>query len=486
MDIIQLPITIMASKGPVCLSYVFLKPEEATFIELIRLLFSSDIEKRKFITSSAVKKLDFKRRLIIFLSAVIQCILLLLRKPMAWLGGVLEKWLNLVSSNGGLLLLILNWLKGKVVIPDSSSTRSVLGFLDTRIELDDNIKPDDTRYNGSLSMMAAKLSYENEEFVEKVVSEYWKMKLVAFHKFWNGYEKQESTQAFVFQDTTSDPNLVWVAFRGTEPFSADDWRTDFDISWCEFAGIGKTHGGFMKALGMQTEKSWPLEPETQDHEFAYYKIRQILMDLLQENKNAKFILTGHSLGGALAVLFASVLAMHDFEDKYAWLMERLEGVYTFGQPRVGDEKFAGYVTKKMKNYGVRYMRYVYSSDLVPRVPFDDTTLLFKHVAPCLYFNSFYKGKELEEAPNKNYFNLLFFIPMRLNASWELIRSFMLPLIKGSEYKESCLMIMARVFGLIFPGLVAHAPQDYVNVTRLGSIPSYMPLSKAYLQKINLK
>ncbi|XP_068342526.1 triacylglycerol lipase OBL1-like isoform X2 [Pyrus communis] len=412
MDIIQLPITIMASKGPACLSYVFLKPEEATFIELIRLLFSSDIEKRNFITSSAVRKLDFKRRLLIFFSTVIQCILLLFRKPMAWLGGVLEKWLNLVSSNGGLLMLILNWLKG--------------------------------------------------------------------------YEKRESTQAFVFQDTTSDPNLVWVAFRGTEPFSADDWRTDFDISWCEFAGIGKTHGGFMKALGMQTEQSWPLEPETEDHEFAYYKIRQILMDLLQENKNAKFILTGHSLGGALAVLFASVLAMHDYEEKYAWLMEKLEGVYTFGQPRVGDEKFAGYVTKKLKNYGVRYMRYVYSNDLVPRVPFDDTTLLFKHVAPCLYFNSFYKGKELEEAPNKNYFNLLFFIPMRLNALWELIRSFILPLIKGSEYKESWLMIMARFFGLIFPGLVAHAPQDYVNVTRLGSIPSHMPLPKAYLQKINLK
>lgn len=96
------------------------------------------------------------------------------------------------------------------------------------------------------------------------------------------------------------------------------------------------------------------------------------------------------------------------------------------------------------------------------------------------------NQELEEAPNKNYFNLLFFIPMWLNALWELIRSFILPLIKGSEYKESCPMIMARVFGLIFPGSVAHAPQDYVNVTRLGSIPSHMPLPKAYLQKINLK
>jgi hypothetical protein len=51
------------------------------------------------------------------------------------------------------------------------------------------------------------------------------------------------------------------------------------------------------------------------------------------------------------------------------------------------------------------------------------------------------------------------------------RSFIIPYIQGSDYKESWLMKMLRVVGLVFPGLAAHCPQDYVNATRLGSLAS---------------
>lgn len=65
---------------------------------------------------------------------------------------------------------------GKVVKPDSfTSELSVVGNVDWRIELDDNIKPEDTRYKGALSMMAVKWAYENEDLLKTVVNDHWKV-----------------------------------------------------------------------------------------------------------------------------------------------------------------------------------------------------------------------------------------------------------------------------------------------------------------------
>ncbi|GMN35143.1 hypothetical protein TIFTF001_005107 [Ficus carica] len=282
----------------------------------------------------------------------------------------------------------------------------------------------------------------------------------------------------MFQDTTNDPKLIVVAFRGTDPFDADAWRTDFDISWYQLRDVGKIHGGFIKALALQPDNTWPAElVHRQDGDidsdqqisqyFAYYEIKKKLKAIMQENEDAKFIVTGHSLGGALAILFVAGLAIHD----EALLMDRLEGVYTFGQPRVGDKEFGTFMKKKLEEFNVKYRRYVYCNDLVPRIPYDDKTLFFKHFGPSLYFNSFYKGEVLSEEPNKNYFSLVWFLPKYINAIWELIRGFIIPYIKGPYYKEAWLMRMFRVVGLVIPGLAAHCPHDYVNLTRLGSLPS---------------
>lgn len=454
-----------------CKDYLELKPEEAGCCDLLRIFYSCELEKKNFLDApeGTDQTRGVGRRWIIFASVSMQRFLISVRKPMNSVGSKIELLLNYPSCNGGLLKLFFNIILGgrEVIRPDMKSENftSLVGKLDWRVDLDKTRNVGDSHYGPSLSIMAAKLAYENEAFTKKVITHNWQMDFIKLYNFWNAYQEVYTTQAIMFQDKVEDSNLVVVAFRGTIPYNADHWITDVDLSWYELEGVGKLHAGFMKALGLQKNTGWPKEiDESPDQKlFAYYEIRKELKRILSKNEKAKFILTGHSLGGALAILFAAILTLHEEE----WLLDKLEGVYTFGQPRVGDPQFGNFMKEKFNKYDVKYYRHVYSNDMVPRLPYDDTTF-FKHFGSCLYYNSLYNGKVVEEEPNKNYFSVLWFLPMLLIAVYEFIRGFILPWTKGSHYREDWFQKMMRIVGLVIPGLSAHTTIDYVNLTRLGS------------------
>ncbi|CAH1421100.1 unnamed protein product [Lactuca virosa] len=281
--------------------------------------------------------------------------------------------------------------------------------------------------------MAAKASYENHAYLQHIVTDIWKMELLGSFDFWN-----------------------------------DAWSSDVDLSWYELPGIGKVHGGFMKALGLQKSLGWPEEvthrTKNLEQPLAYYVIRDMLKQALKANNKAKFIVTGHSLGGEPAILFPAVLMSHNEVE----FLDMSEGVYTSGQPRVGDKRFGKFMKENLEKFDVKYYRTVYSNDLVPRLPYDDSTMMFKHFGTCLYFDSFYNGKIMEEEPNNNYFSPLSTLPKLINAVWEIIRSFMIPYTQGADYSEGFVLKMYRLIGLMIAGVPAHGLQDYVNVVRLGS------------------
>lgn len=77
------------------------------------------------------------------------------------------------------------------------------------------------------------------------------------------------------------------------------------------------------------------------------------------------VLTGHSLGGALATLAASVL--------------RPDLLVTLGSPRVGDAAFAATLD------GIRIVRLKHCADLVTTVP--PTALGYQHVGERLYIDA---------------------------------------------------------------------------------------------------
>ena len=155
-------------------------------------------------------------------------------------------------------------------------------------------------------------------------------------KEWGG-KRGLQTLGFQGADTqgffiTAD-NAMYIVFRGTEPDNLRDWHTDAGALRIpsDHAG-GSVHQGFSHAL----DAVW-----------------RTVNDAVSGRGNRLVFISGHSLGGALAVLAAS----------------RLQGIplhlYTFGQPRVGNDEFA----KSCEGmFGSTYFRFVNDKDIVPRVP----------------------------------------------------------------------------------------------------------------------
>lgn len=187
---------------------------------------------------------------------------------------------------------------------------------------------------------------------------------VQFDLHWSiGYETN-GTQLFIAKPRPSLGNQlpVVVAFRGTEPDDYTDLLADanvFKTPWMNASGnqSGTVHTGFADALLK--------DPVNGD----------ILTQLsAQLNRLAEqypaILLTGHSLGAALATLTASYL------NQTPWAKNiRL---YTFGSPRVGDSVFS----EAMQN--IQHERYVDCADLVTRVPGE--WLGFIHVGRLNYID----------------------------------------------------------------------------------------------------
>ena len=75
-------------------------------------------------------------------------------------------------------------------------------------------------------------------------------------------------------------------------------------------------------------------------------------------------ITGHSLGGALAMVTAAILANMQ--------SHRLSGIYTFGQPRVGDLEFRSRYDQELRAITFRCVN---NCDLVPHLPPREMTKL---------------------------------------------------------------------------------------------------------------
>jgi triacylglycerol lipase len=135
------------------------------------------------------------------------------------------------------------------------------------------------------------------------------------------------------------PTAAILAFRGTDDL--EDWATNLSLwfrrPWGE--SWGAVHAGFLTAV----ESLWG-------------QLARSVQSLSQTRM--PIWITGHSLGGALAVLTAAKLA-----NEHPKVI--IGGVCTFGQPRVGNAKFAQRIKAHL---GDRLMRFECTRDPVPEQP----------------------------------------------------------------------------------------------------------------------
>ncbi|TVU16420.1 hypothetical protein EJB05_39981 [Eragrostis curvula] len=451
------------SKLDYCFSngYMVLRPDRASPVEVLHLLISAKVGRNRAVdcfTSTEIR--SFRRRLGIFFNLLLQVILLTLAGPLAALGAAVEFVLNLVD----------NILHGRMEYPDKSSPtyRSMTGLIDRRVDLDRSIKPTDSRFDAALCVMASKLAYESEAFIRNVVTRHWQMEFVRFYNCWNEFQNAYTAQAFVCCDKPADADLIVVAFRGTRTFDVARWCADLDPSWYKIPRLGRAHAAYTHALGAQRNIGWPKWVEhikgKPQKVYAYYTIRDTLKDLLDANKNARVLVTGHGSGGALAALFPAVLAYH----KEKAVLDRVAGVYTFAQPRVGDAILAMFVERNLDRPRKRHFRVTYGDDALPRLPNDSSALHFLHFGLGVHFDRSYKLKVLRDIPGEaTSSSPLHFVTSRVNSAWELGRSVHLPFTRGAYFREGWLLLLMRVLALALPGLPFHRVQDYVNAILLG-------------------
>jgi hypothetical protein len=148
-----------------------------------------------------------------------------------------------------------------------------------------------------------------------------------------------------------------LAFRGTDPASFITILADGETMQRPFAG-GVVHSGFYTNV----EAVWDDVTECLDAALNATHIEDNAGKRTKLDKPLESLyVTGHSLGGAMAVLAAARISQGGFDAA----KQALRGVYTFGQPMVGDKAFA---EGCQKAFGPILFRHVYRNDLVPHLP----------------------------------------------------------------------------------------------------------------------
>jgi hypothetical protein len=151
------------------------------------------------------------------------------------------------------------------------------------------------------------------------------------------YDEKTDLQGYI--GTLSSTKSIYVVLRGSS--STMNWLDDFEVKQVPYKTYPecacKVHYGFYRsALGVSN------------------KTVDVVRSLQKNYPTYSVVVTGHSYGASCAQLIAMELERKGIHVK----------LYDYGQPRVGDKKYASFVNTVVSEY----YRTTHNKDLVPHVP----------------------------------------------------------------------------------------------------------------------
>tara|TARA_E500000178_G_C16991863_1_gene741195 strand:- start:1126 stop:1998 length:873 start_codon:yes stop_codon:yes gene_type:complete len=209
------------------------------------------------------------------------------------------------------------------------------------IEIDKNKKYDLNK----LDIKNLKISENKKKLLEKLLSESPNSEIVNYYSLKNG------TQVGI--TISHKKQRISIIFRGTNQIK--DWLYDLMIWKTKLSEGIYVHSGFYKCL----------------FEFNLFNILlNNLNNLMKEYPEYEIIVSGHSLGGALATLCGYLLTNN---------LNKNITVISFASPRVGNKKFSEDFNKKIR---LRHYRFVNEKDIVTVIPY----FYYYHVGNSIIIN----------------------------------------------------------------------------------------------------